>query len=138
MPEGIPYASTNVVAAAGLDLNYIGNHCFAYSGTHAANSTAATALEFTTGNQYIVGEIQLNAAVNSTNPANGSSTLALIKFNGVIISIIKSEGHVDDMPNVATQKVIVPPYTNVTISVDSNDDQAAQFATVTFTGKLYK
>jgi len=137
MPEGVGYGPQNT-ASTGLGLNVIGSHCYAYSGTFPANVVAATALEFTTGNQYIVGEIQLNAAVNSTNPASGSSTLALIKFNGIIISIIKSEGHVDDMPNVATQKVIVPPYTQITVSVDSNDDQAAQFATVSFTGKLYK
>jgi len=137
MPEGVNYSSSNVIAGAGLELNYIGNHCYAYSGTYPANITAATALEFTTGNQYIIGEIQLNAAINPTAPDNGSSTLALITFNGITVSIIKAEAANNDIPTYATQKVLIPPYTNVKIVVDGNDNQAAQFATITFSGKLY-
>jgi len=139
MPEGIPYASSNVVAGTGLELNYIGKHCYAYSGTFAANTTAATALKFTTGNQYIVGEFQLNAAVNTTNPALGTRTLGIIAFNSITVSIIKGTfSNPSSAPSSAKQKVIIPPYTQVTVTIDASADESAQFATVTFSGKIYK
>ena len=125
------------VAATGLGIRYIGEHCYAFSGTFAATADPQTTLEFTTGTGYIVGELQLNAAVNSTNPASGSATLALITFNGVTVAIIKSEANVDDLPNTVTQKVLIPPYTRLVITIESNDDSSSQFATVTFVGRVY-
>ena len=67
----------------------------------------------------------------------GSATLAIIKFNEETISIIKTEAHIDDMPNNVTQKVLIPSFTKVLITIDGNDDQAAQFATVTLVGRVY-
>jgi len=120
-----------------LALSTIGNHIYGFSGTFEATTDPQTVIDTNTGKGYIVGEFQLNAAVNSTNPASGSATLAIITFNGVTVSIIKSEANVDDLPNIVTQKVLIPPYTRVVITIESNDASSSQFATVTFVGRVY-
>jgi len=120
-----------------LGLSTIGEHIYGYSGTFPATTDPQTVIDTNTGKGYIIGEFQLNAAVNSTNPSSGSATLALMTFNGVTVSIIKSEANVDDLPNNVTQKVLIPPYTRVVITIESNDAQSAQFATVTFVGRVY-
>jgi len=137
----MPHTDTTPVSASiastGLGIRYIGEHCYALSGTFPASTNPQTTLEFTTGAGYILGEIQLNAAVSSTAPDSGSSTLALITFNAITISIIKAEAGNNDIPTYAIQKVLIPPFTNVKIVVDGNDNQAGQFATVTFSGRVY-
>ena len=138
MPEGIPYSSSNVVASAGLDLNYIGKHVYAYSGTFEAKTAAQTVIDTTSGNDYIVGEFQLNACVGSTDPATGTPTLAQILFNGIIIGIIKAEAISEDTPSSERQKVIIPPYTKIEVIVDSDDNQSARLGTIGFVGRVYK
>lgn len=137
MMKAEPLPPDASIASTGRGIRYIGNHCYAFSGAFAATADPQTTLEFTTGTGYIVGDFQLNAAVNSTNPASGSATLAIIKFNDETIAIIKSEANVDDLPNNITQKVLIPSLTKVLITIESNDNQAAQFATVTLVGRVY-
>ena len=138
MPEGIPYASSNVVASAGLDLNYIGKHAYAYSGTFEGSTTAQTVIDTSSGNGYLVGEFQLNAIVSATDPAVGNPTLAQILFNGTIIAIIKAEAGTEDTPSSERQKVIIPPYTKIQVIVDSDDNQASRLGSITFVGRIYE
>jgi len=138
MPEGIPYASSNVVASAGLDLNYIGKHAYAYSGTFEGKTAAQTVIDTSSGNGYIVGEFQLNAIVNATDPAAGNPTLAQILFNGTIIAIIKAEAGTEQTPSSETQKVIIPPYTKIQVIVDSDDNQSSRLGSIVFVGRIYE
>jgi hypothetical protein len=88
MPEGIPYASTNVVAGAGLELNYVGNHVFAFSGgiiTLAGNADA-TMLDMVTGSEYIVGDFVFFAAVDP-NLTGGVKTKFKLTLNGVKVAL---------------------------------------------------
>jgi len=138
MPEGIPYASTNVVAGAGLDLNYIGDRVFAYSGGFQASTTAATVIDTNSGSGTIVGEFQLNACVATGSPNVGTITGADIKFNGILIARIKADGQAETTPASETQSVVIPPYTSIEVDVDSDQDQAARLGTITFVGRVYK
>lgn len=140
MPEGIPYSGSNVVAGAGLELNYIGKHCYAYSGKYGANVTRQTMLSFTSGKQYIVGILQLNACQDDDDADKGSPTIAEIFFNGIGISLIKAEaqsGSGTDMPSSQTQKLLIPPFTTVLVQMEADDNQADEHATITFVGRLY-
>jgi len=138
MPEGIPYSSANVVAGAGLDLNYIGKHAYAYSGTFEGSTSAQTVIDTHSGNGYLVGEFQLNAVVNSTDPAVGNPTLAQILFNETIIAIIKAEAGTEDTPSSERQKVIIPPYTKVQVIVDSDDNQSSRLGSIVFVGRIHE
>ena len=65
-------------------LSIIGKHAYAYSSAFPANVSSITALEFTTGNEYIVGKFNLNSAVQFDS-ANIAGTFIQIKLNGANI-----------------------------------------------------
>jgi len=135
MPEGIPYSSSNVIAGTGLDLNYIGNHCFAYSGSLSVSSSSSadnTALNFTTGNRTIKGRIQLAWADNTS-----SNAYAQVKINGIIVI----ENKWDDAGSAAfvvdPYILILPPYTSVEVLLGSANSSSVDVGAL-FTGKVYK
>jgi len=137
MPEGIPYASSNVVAGASLDLNYVGEFVFAYSGGIEASTSEQSMLDTVSPGDMIVGEFQFNQPVAPTVPQNDETSAVQIKFNGVTISIMKvHEG--TGMTGSVTQKVVIPPYTKILATCESTDNQATMLATLTFVGKRYK
>jgi len=136
MPHEYSGPSTSV-AATGLGIRYIGEHVYALSGQTPAHTDPQIVLSFTTGSGYIVGEFQLNGAVNPTNPVAGLSSLVNIIFNDERIAIIKSETSSQEMPSSVTQKVIIPPFTKVEAITDSDDIQANRYTTVTLVGRVY-
>jgi len=138
MPEGVGYASSNVVAGAGLDLNYVADRVFAYSGLHAA-STAQSGLQvlsFTTGNKVIVGEMQLNAEVDDDDPTLGGASTLMISINGIKVSLLKADGELERAPSSQTQRLVFPPYTVVECILDSGQGGGDHYASVTFVGKV--
>ena len=137
MPEGIPYASSNVTAGTGLELNYIGNHCYAYSGTFDAATSFADVLQFTTGKEYIVSIISCNGLVNPADTGPGTNSIFKIQLNGIVVAYVKVETSNESMPSLIPIEIIMPPYTNVTVSVISDQATTAKVGSVTLTGKLY-
>jgi len=136
MPEGIPYSSTNVVAGTSLDLNYVGEFVFGYSGTFGANIAEQTIFDTVSPSDVIIGEFQYNQPVDPASLADESGAVQ-IKFNGVAISIMKvSEG--SGMTGSVTQKVVIPPYTKIQVTCESGDNQATRLQSLTFVGKRYK
>ena len=138
MPEGIPYASSNVVAGAGLELNYVGNHVYGYSGGLAASSTAQTALNFTTGNEVIVGEIQYNVPVRFLNDGTGKSGVCQINLNSIVIAQLSGDNASRDAPTTETMKIIIPPYTVVEINVISAANDVNHLCSVSLVGRIHK
>ena len=136
MPEGIPYASSNVVAGAGLELNYIGKHCFAYNRV-AVSTSAVNQLEFTTGSGYIVAKIYFNGATDFGNIDRGQTTAFQVQFNGIPILQLKVDTETERSLCTIRNDVVIPPYTNVTITADS-DAATFGFTSVSFTGRIYK
>jgi len=137
MPEGIPYASTNVVAGAGLELNYIGRHCYAMSGNMEATTASQIALLFTTGSEYIVGEFQFNGFVQLSNVSVRQGSIEITVNSIPVSNMIVSDAN-EDMPGSETQKILLPPYTVVQCNVVATSGDSDNFATVTFIGKVYK
>jgi len=139
MPEGVGYASSNVIAGAGLELNYVGDHCYAYSGLQSISSSSQTLLSFQTGNNTIEAEIYCTGPLKFSDPASGDKTNFQISINGVAMHILGSRAansaYTNPFPN--TIKVILPPYTNVLIESDSSTTDATQFSAASLTGKVY-
>jgi len=135
MPEGVGYGS-NIVAGAGLDLNYVGDRVYAYSGTFASATTAFTMLDFTTGAKTIKGLFAFNGQIQFDNSvANGGYSGFQVSFNGVIIALAKTDTTNNDMPIKGWEKVVIPPYTNVKVEGVSGEADADELMTVVFTGK---
>jgi hypothetical protein len=124
-------------AGIGIGLNYVGNYAYAYSGTFPGSTTTTTILDTNSGSEIIVGEFQLNACVATGSPNVGLITGADIEFDGQVIARIKADGQAETTPASETQKVVIPPYTRITVKVDADDNQAGRLGTVTFTGRTY-
>ena len=137
MPEGVGYGP-QFTASTGLTLNYIGNHAYAYSGTFGASTTAATALEFTTGNEYIVGEFQLNQAIQFASGFGTNMVMMQIELNGEVVSSMIIGLTAADSQSWGTQKMIIPPYSTLKASINFDDNQSARLSAITFSGRIYK
>jgi len=124
-------------AGTGSSLNYVGNLCYAYSGPFADSQTPQTVLDFETGTELIKGILQFNAFVDEADPSAGSRGTCTIEMDGQVIAILKADGLEDDTPNVATQQLVIPPFTSMTAKIDSSGTTATHKATVLFTGEIH-
>ena len=50
-------------------LEVIGDHAYAYSGMFPGSNTSQQAFNFTTGNYYFVGDVQVNICLLYTSPS---------------------------------------------------------------------
>ena len=119
-------------AGTGSSLNYIGNHCYAYSGVvtpGGATSADTTALKFTTGNSYAM--VEVNWTCMST-----SATVDQY-FQMIMDSQIIFNARAEDDETATAQspiKVLLPPFTAVEIKVG---DAASNDMSVILAGRVY-
>jgi hypothetical protein len=133
VPAVQPEAS---IVQTGTDLRYIGDHCYAYSGTFGSTTSAETAFDFTSGSGFIVGKFQLNLPTTFGTHATQIGYIQ-IKLNGEIIAIL-TVGFVDaDSDTWATQEIIIPPNTRVNVEIVADDNQSARLMATTFVGRVY-
>ena len=138
MPEGVGYASTNVVAGTGLDLNYIGDHCFAYSGEFPTTTSAQTTLDFQTGNKYIIFDAYFTGPTQFSDPNTGREANWQVSLNGIVVATVHTDTSEGDVLTQPQLRFLAPPYTTVKIEVDGNDGASGYKNCVMLTGKLYK
>ena len=125
------------IASTGKGIRYIGNHCYAYAGVFNATTSDVTVLNFTTGSGIIVGEVQFNAPFNPSTVITGKTAALTVKFNGQIIAALKATGDVETMPAMVTSQLIIPPQTEVLMTIISHGSDDSRKATITFTGRVY-
>ena len=135
MPEGVDYASSNVIAGTGLDLNYVQNRVYAYSGTFPASTASANMFDFQTGNKTIRGEFTFNGQIRFVSGSAGGHSVFELQLNGLTVGIYKSDTAQHDMPTQCYQKVVIPPYTHVLVKCISGEDTSTELLTATFVGK---
>jgi len=136
--EGIP--PTASVASVGLGIRYIGDHAWCMSGTFDATQSTQTCLDFSSGTGYILADFQFNAAicvVNSSCVGSGFTQGFAVKFNGIVVAMVKAEALNEDMPTTATQRLIIPPFTRVVVTVISNTADSSFDSTVNMSGRVY-
>jgi len=135
MPEGVGYSGSNVVAGTGLELNYVGDHVFAYSGVidvGAVQSQEYNLLDFTTGNRTIRALFQ---------PVNFEPANVVYDFQWkVYLNSILVYAFIVEAGNIATPyeeiDLIVPPLTGVLITAQNPQAGAGYDLGAVFTGKL--
>ena len=113
-------------AGTGKSLNYIGNHAYAYSGEVAisASSSANTSmLNFTTGNEYVVGKL------NFSNDSGGTSDVYIdIKIDSQVVFTARySQAY--QATNEQPLPILVPPYAKVEVIMgsDGNENMTAHY-----------
>jgi hypothetical protein len=109
MPEGVGYSGSNVVAGTGLQLNYVGDHVFGYSGaiTMASSATEYSLLEFTTGNKPIKAWVDFRNVTLNTN----NNTTSKWYMNDILVFQVESESSETAFPG-HVGRLIIPPYTS--------------------------
>jgi len=124
-------------SGTGSVLNYIGDHVYAYSGTFPATTISQITLEFTTGSAYIVGQMVTNGGIQFGTASGGLITAFQISLNGEVVAITQIDTAADHSPGPPTIPLVLAPYTNVKVEVDSNDSGATVLSTTMFTGRIY-
>ncbi len=118
-------------------LEIVGDHAYAYSGQLAAATVDVLHLSFTSGNYYFVGALScLGQTLANNTPSGGISNFKLA-LNGTIVAAVKTDTKEEDSPSNAIIPIIIPPYTEVTVNVESGDDTS--FSTnANLTGRIYR
>ena len=127
---GNPVGGSFTGAAEALEV--IGDHAYAMSGSFASaggGSADTTYLNFTSGNFYFVGTLQIYEKA-----AGSHERFAEVSFNGIDIIEIKGDTAPDWLENFPID-ILIPPYTEVKVDAGSTD--AAPFSAV-LVGRIYR
>ena len=124
---------TNSYVGTQEALEILGNHAYAYN-TFNVDNTTATFMEFTTGNYYFVGTIQMGRNMKST--AETEFQLELNDQMAYKAKFDNGAGQTLVMPTQTPLPIIFPAYTKVKVSCivsDSSDD-----ISIAITGRIYR
>jgi len=138
MPEGVGYGPQST-ASAGLTLRIIGDRAYAYSGEIATITGGYTdLLEFTTGSYLVVCDLTICALTYNNDPAAGNRTLMRMEINDeVVMNVQQVTGQAGASGDgVAVIPLVIPPYSNVTISNRAAASSAQVYAIIA--GIVYK
>ena len=109
---------------------------YAYSGGAPANTTPVTALDFTTGNEYIVGERTLSLAIQD-EAASTAVAISNVDLNGELsFNLLAGFSGADSAPSDSI-KILIPPQSRFTANLYSDENQSARLMTLVFTGRVY-
>ena len=118
-------------SGTGASLNYIGDHCYAYSGSKASSGTETSFLDFTTAsNSYIEAKVQPVYFGQGTNNVG-----YFVYFNGELVQYAEVTSGRDYTPYDVIY-LIIPADTHVEIKID-NLSGGAEDAGVSLTGRVY-
>jgi hypothetical protein len=109
-------------------------NCFAYSGGYGGSTAGVTALSFSTQSEYIIGEFHLCVGLQDGS-ASSCASYAQIKFNNLLIGNLWAGMGGADAMSIATIKLIIPPFTEVTGFMYSDENQSARKQTLSFVGE---
>jgi len=112
-------------------------YCYALSGLYTSSTTAAVQLIFNTNSEYIVGCLQLNMPVDDDAPNLANVSACDIKFNGVSIGIISGSSTDAGTNRSVKQELIIPPFTEVELTVDSDGNESDRYGSLLFSGKVH-
>ena len=119
-------------------LNYIGDHCYAYSGLIQINTSLTNCLDFTTGASYALVDLTLCGAAKHDGGTNtGANTVFEIYMDGTRNLLVKVESIQEDMPATQVIPILIAPFTRVQVSFRCDASTADMFNSVTLAGRVY-
>ena len=131
---GNPVGGTNP-RGTGTGLNFIGNHCYAYSGSIAITSQVQTMLDFTTGNEYSVVKIQ-TGITQGGGGAQSDDIETVVKINGQVV-MARMLSHNNESGALEAIDLLIAPFTHVEITCDNIQGTTSTPTQVTITGRTY-
>jgi len=117
-------------------LSIVKDRCYAYSGLYAANTTAVEVLNFHSGKEILVIRLYVNGTVESGS-GSGEITTCSISLNGDEVSRLKVETGAEQMPTTVFNDMVIPPLTNVTVTLDMSGTNSGRKASVVIVGRVY-
>jgi len=118
-----------------LGLTTAGEFAFAYAGAIPATTSLDTVLDFRTGNYVLDAVFQLSASVDIAGLGSGVTTGFQLQFNSQTVLLTKCDSTEEDMLPMVKVRMIIPPYTHVSLAVDSTS--ATGSTTQTMAGRIY-
>ena len=131
---GNPVGGTNP-SGTGTGLNFIGNHCYAYSGSIAITSQVQTMLDFTTGGEYNVVKIQ-TGITQGGGGAQSDDIETVIELNGEVV-MARMLSHNNESGALEAIDLLIAPFTHVKITCDNIQGTTSTPTQVTITGRTY-
>ena len=131
---GNPVGGTNR-SGTGTGLNFVGNHCYAYSGSIAITSQVQTMLDFTTGSEYNVVKIQ-TGITQGGGGAQSDDIETVIQLNGEVV-MARMLSHNNESGALEAIDLLIAPFTRVKITCDNIQGTTSTPTQVTITGRTY-
>jgi len=128
--EGIP--PTASTASVGLDIRYIGQFCYAYSGEHDVALSEVSLIDTISGAGIIRGSAQF-----AYGEPTGEDFRYRIYFNDIIIMNQVVSGTTDTPIGPMFYKLIIPPFTKVKMTAENLSSSNAREQTALLTGRVY-
>ncbi len=119
-------------------LEIYGDFAAAYSGLIQVNTSDVEHLNFTSGNYLFVGTLVLTGPMKTDNVGTGGIGVAEISFNGTGMITLKVETSQEDMPAQTSMPILIPAYTEVGVTVQSESTQAGFKTSVNLVGRIYR
>jgi len=117
-------------------LSILGDHCYAQSGAKGSTTGQVEYLNFVSPG-YIVGTLTLNAGVEQGTPTVGVTAAWQLSFNGIVIAAYKSDSIAENMPASIVVPILIPPRTEVKITVLTDQDNSDKLNSCTIIGRVY-
>jgi hypothetical protein len=131
MPEGVGYGPQST-ASTGINLNYIGDHAYMYTGFTTVDNIKETIASFTTGAFYVLGTFQPQYDTNTATDNYGFEIL----LNGEKICSTQITSATDYSPYQEIE-ILIPPFSNVEITAQNKTDTSDNDVGAIIIGKIY-
>ena len=135
MPEGVGYGPQNT-ASTGLNLNYIGDYAYAYSGAISCSDSEKELLNFTTGSGLLVAKIKF--AVATPGPENDNMRV-IFELNGIVVYrslLFSGTGGTFYQSHREKVDVIIPSYSHWRVLGENVTDASGRQIAVILSGKV--
>jgi len=131
MPEGVGYGP-QYTASTGLELNYIGSHVYAHSGSVGVTNAVTDLLSFTTGAEgYIVAKVTIGSKAG-----HGDDMSFLININGT--QVYTGYEALVSMPTQQYLNILLPPGSNVEVKAKNEGSSSERLIECVLVGRIYK
>ena len=132
--DTIPVSAS--IASTGKGIRYVQNWAYAMSGATSVNNDETVLLEFTTGSGIIYADFGFWYATAVGGGNIGDDYLFRILFNDLLI-LTQNNNASKEIYHPNYPKLIIPPFTLVTVSAQNSTDTSANDISATLTGRVY-
>jgi hypothetical protein len=132
MPEtdAIPVSAS--VVSTGKGIRYIGNHCYAFSGTVGVPNVETDLINTVSGSGYILCKIQFNHEESGSNDYKYR-----IRLNGFVIQAYIVTGSIGASEADNFIPLLIPPFTELRCTAENVSGSSSYRQVVSLTGRVY-